>query len=345
MITQIGGRMQNDGQSTIYDTSKAAGVGSAAVSGVPNNPPKKSKKQRKVLSAIKKFNLFSKTDTASASHKSYKKIGIIAPFFTQNSFMERLRGIADVLGVQCYELVIYSVTTANDLEDYISSLVDLNRVDALIILSLNLKNESLELLRAARFPVCFVENEVDGFDCVAVQNLQGGHKAAMHLFNAGVKRPGFVGEKSALSYSIAATDDRLRGFKFFFANQGILIPDNHIWVSDFGEKAIDDGINQFLSQELLPDGVFCSSDLIAARFIHIAHERGVYIPDDIKVIGFDDIDIASYMELSSVSQSLDESGHLAAELVLERLNDPRKKPSTKFAAVKVIERGSTSRKF
>jgi len=86
-------------------------------------------------------------------------------------------------------------------------------VDALIILSLNLKNESLELLRAARFPVCFVENEVDGFDCVAVQNLQGGHKAAMHLFNAGVKRPGFVGEKSALSYSIAATDDRLRGKK------------------------------------------------------------------------------------------------------------------------------------
>ena len=83
----------------------------------------------------------------------------------------------------------------------------------------------------------------------------------------------------------------------------------------------------------------------AARFIHIAHERGLYIPDDIKVIGFDDIDIASYMELSSVSQSLDESGYLAADLVLKRLKDPRKKPSTKFAAVKVIERGSTSRKF
>ena len=336
--------MQNNGQGTIYNTPKMTGVSSASIFKLLNKPATESEnKRKKSFFNNKKINFFSKTDTAE--HKSYKKIGIIAPFFTQASFMERLRGIADVLGVQNYELVIYSVTTANDLEDYISSLVDLNRVDALIILSLNLKNESLELLRAARFPVCFVENEVDGFDCVAVQNLQGGHKAAMHLFNAGVKRPGFVGEKSALSYSIAATDDRLRGFKFFFANQGILIPDNHIWVSEFGEKAIDDGINQFLSQELLPDGVFCSSDLIAARFIHIAHERGLYIPDDIKVIGFDDIDIASYMELSSVSQSLDESGYLAADLVLKRLKDPRKKPSTKFAAVKVIERGSTSRKF
>ena len=340
--------MRNERQSAVLSAIKTAEETSVTISRMPRvKSERRLNRRRKGLDAVKELLHFprSKRHSRARTHSQYKKIGIITPFFTQSSFTERLRGIADVFAAENYELVLYSVTAADDLENYIRTLTASKRVDALIVLSLNLGEQSLTLLRSASFPVCFVENEVAGFDSVAVQNVQGGHNAARHLFNAGVHCPGFVGERSSLPYAVAATQERLRGFTFFFANQGILIPENHIFISEGGDEALNEGIRAFLSQERLPDGVFCASDAVAARFIHCAHEQGIYIPDDIKLVGFDNIDIAKYLELSSVSQNLDESGRLAANMVLSRLQDAQRGSYTAHIPLAVIERGSTARRF
>ena len=96
----------------------------------------------------------------------------------------------------------------------------------------------------------------------------------------------------------------------------------NILIGNFEEKLLDENINNFLQKKEFPDCVFCSSDLIAARFIHIARERGLKIPQDIKVLGFDNLDLSSYIGLSTVNQNLDMSGRVAAELILNRMKDP-----------------------
>ena len=328
--------------STIYDVARLAGVSSATVSRVLNEPDKVgADKRQKVMEAIKELNFVPKADAVANARKSYRKIGVIAPFFTQPSFMERLRGVAEMLAEQHYELVIYSVDSVEDLTSYVSNIVNTIRVDGLIFFCMMLEKTLLDMLRDVTFPVCFVEGDIEGFDCVNIHNLTGGQKAAEYLYEKGCRKPGFIGEKSGLSYAVGATEERFRGFNFYFANQGITIPPEHVWIGEFSEQKLDSGINGFLSQENLPDCVFCSSDLIAARFLHLAHEKGLRVPGDMKVLGFDNIDISGYIGLSTVSQNLDSSGRVAAELVLARMRNPARPAINLSIPLEIIERETT----
>ncbi len=329
-------------QSTIYDVAKMAGVSSATVSRVLNSPDMVAKEKReKVQEAINALNFVPKADAVANARASYKKIGVVAPFFTQPSFMERLRGVAQVLTSEHYELVIYSMDTEEDLENYVQMLVNTRRVDGLIMLCVKPEEKILTLLREAEFPVCFVECECEGFDSVLVQNLQGGQLAAEFLFSRGVKRPGFVGQYSSKEYTVSATEERFRGFSFYFANQGITIKKEHVWIGDFSEGTLDESLEKYLEQKDLPDAVFCSSDVIAARFIRVAQSKGIDVPEKIKVIGFDNIDVSEYLGLTSVSQSLEESGRVAARLVLERIAKKESAVVTARVPIEVIERETT----
>ena len=331
-------------QSTIYDVARLAGVSSATVSRFLNEPDRVAQEKRdRIQSAITELNFVPKADAVAKARSAYRKIGVVAPFFTQPSFMERLRGIAAVLSAEHYELVVYSIDTMEDLVNYVQMLVNTQRLDGLILLCVQLPADVLDLLRGASFPVCFVENEYEDFDCVVVHNLQGGQKAAQFLCEKGCKKPGFIGEKSMLEYAVNATEERLRGFKFYCANNGIVIPENHIWLGEFSEGSLDEGITKFLEQEDLPDGIFCSSDVIAARLIRIALTKGISVPKQIRVIGFDNIDIAEYIGLTSVNQNLEDSGRMAARLILMRIKDRERGSVVMKVPLSVIERETTGR--
>ncbi len=328
---------------TIYDVAQAAGVSVATVSRVMNEPSKVALEKRQVvLEAIERLNFVPKADAVINARKSYRKIGVVAPFFTQPSFMERLRGISSVLYSERYELVIDSIDTESDMENYVSSLVSANRVDGLIFMCIRLKEKVLRLLSKSGIPACFVEDKVEGFDCVIVKNLEGGMRAAEYLWELGCRNPGFIGEEADRGYAVGAMDDRLRGYRFAFADHGVVPDEGNFWIGQFKKGNIDNGIEKVLSQHPLPDCIFCSSDLIAARVMMRAQERGIRIPSQMKILGFDNIDIASYIELSSVNQKLDESGKLAARLLLERLADQEKTPPRmEYLDLEIVGRGST----
>ncbi len=327
---------------TIYDVAEKSGVSPATVSRVLNEPDKvAADKKSRVLEAIKELDFVPKAAAVVAARKLYKKICVVAPFFGQSSFMERLRGIESVLDNMRFEIVIYSIQNGEDLKSYIRTITTTNFTDGLILLSLRPDADSMELLRKARFPVCFVENFVDGFDNVVIQNDTGGWKAGEYLYAKGCRRPAFVGEKSDKSHNVPATDDRLRGFRSFFSEKNIDIPEERICVGEFMEGGFDGKINSFLDGGNLPDCVFCSSDLVAVKFVSMAVSKGIKIPEEMKVLGFDDIDISKYMGLSSVSQSLDESGKMAAECVLNRLRNGGKSNFSVMVPINVVERKTT----
>ena len=122
---------------TIYDVAKHAGVSITTVSRMLNTPDKVTSKTReKVLTAIDKLGFVPKAEARARALQHTGRIGVITPFFTAPSFVQRLRGIAEALSPQNYELVIYTVDSSNHLQGYLSSLPLTGNLDGLIILSL-----------------------------------------------------------------------------------------------------------------------------------------------------------------------------------------------------------------
>ncbi len=324
---------------TIYDVARLAGVSSATVSRVLNEPSKvQPEKRKRVVDAITRLNFTPKAQAVANSRQQYKKIGVIAPFFTQPSFMQRLRGVSEILSNEHYELVLYAISSSRELDEYVDMLVSSKRVDGLIVLSMSLKQEHVDNLRHALIPVCVVEADTPEFDSVLVDNYRGGRIAAEYLFRQGCRKPAFVGEETSGEYAVPATDLRLAGFKDFFAEQGIEIKERNIWVGRTAEEDIVKGGGAILKQKHRPDCIFASSDLIAIRLMQVAKKSGVSLSRDVLIFGFDDIDMAEYVNLTTVNQGLDESGKIASELLLERLRNPNREVRNVLLPLKLVVR-------
>ncbi|WP_320128398.1 LacI family DNA-binding transcriptional regulator [uncultured Sphaerochaeta sp.] len=329
-------------QPTIYDVAKLAKVSTATVSRVLNQPSKVNKEKKEtILSAIETLHFVPKADAVALARKKLRKIGVVAPFFTESSFMERLKGIASVLTEQHYELVIYAVQSDEDLQGYLDMLIVNNRVDGLILLCLSLKDSMIEKLRASTLPVCFVETDVQGFDSVVIDNSNGGSLAGRFLYENGYRTPGFVGEASRRTYAAPSTEERFAGYSSFFASKGISLEPQYVWMGDNIAQTSMAGILKILDRPDRPDCLFASSDTMAIRILKCAVQLGITVPDDLGVIGFDDIEMAEFVNLTTVNQSLEESGILAAETILWRLKEPDRPTKKNVIELTLHQRSST----
>ncbi|MDT4762261.1 LacI family DNA-binding transcriptional regulator [Sphaerochaeta sp. PS] len=329
-------------QPTIYDVAKLAGVSPATVSRAINSPSMVNPaKKEKIMQAIAELNFVPKAEAVAKARRQLMKIAVIAPFFTESSFMERLKGIASILSDHHYELVIYAVQSSEGLQDYVDLLVGSKRVDGLISLCMNLEESTIEKLRNSEVPVCFVETEVEGFDSVVIRNAEGGRLAASFLYENGYRTPGYIGEASLRSYAARSTEQRLDGFVSYYAGKGISLEARNIWLGENLPDVSNAGIMKMLNRPDRPDCIFASSDTLAIRTIKCAVQLGIIVPDDLGVVGFDDIEMAEFVNLTTINQSLEQSGVLAAEMILQRIKEPRRAPRKSLIDLKLIKRSST----
>jgi DNA-binding LacI/PurR family transcriptional regulator len=134
---------------------------------------------------------------------------------------------------------------------------------------------------------------------------------------------------------------RLVGFRETLAEAGVSLPDEYIKYFQLSREGIREKLRELFDLPEPPTGIFAPSDDLAIRVIHRAREIGIQTPRDISVVGFDDIDIAEHVDLTTISQSLFESGHMAVELLLARLADPGRPIQQIKIQVRLKERGTT----
>ncbi len=329
-------------QSTIYDVAKLAGVSPTTVSRAINSPSMVNKERRsRILYAIEELQFVPKAEAVAKARQHLMKIAVIAPFFTESSFMERLKGISSVLSDHHYELVIYSVQSSEGLQGYIDLMVGSKRVDGLISLCMNLDDSIIDKLRNSAIPVCFVETEVEGFDSVVIRNGKGGSMVAEFLYENGYRTPGYVGEASLRAYAARSTEQRLEGFSSYFATKGIEVERRNIWLGENLPDVSTAGIYRLLDRPDRPDCIFASSDTLAIRTIKCAVQLGITVPDELGVVGFDDIEMAEFVNLTTINQSLEDSGVQAAEMVLQRIKEPNRPARKSLIDLKLTKRSST----
>ncbi|ADN02445.1 transcriptional regulatory protein [Spirochaeta thermophila DSM 6192] len=327
---------------TIYDVARKAGVSISTVSRVVNSPSRvRPSTREKVRAAIAELGFEPAADAAARARKHLRRVGVLTPFFTEASFVQRIRGVSDVLGPENFEVIIYTVKSETHLEEYLELLSMGGRVDALVSLSLMMEGPLLERLIDLRVPVVSVESALPGCSSVLIDNREGGRLAASYLLSKGYRRFSFIGEFSRQRFTLDATEQRLEGFLSRLEEEGIPRTSVRVAMCEFEEHTIQDQVEEFVAHHAVGEAVFASSDIVAARLLSAARNRGIGVPGELAILGFDDLDMAGYLGLSTISQALDQSGMIAARILLSHLENSELPAQKVFLELSVVERSTT----
>lgn len=327
---------------TIYDVAEDAGVSIATVSRVLNTPEKVSKKNReKVLASIDKLEFVPKADARERARRETGRIGVITPFFTVPSFVQRLRGIASALVDAPYELTIYPVDSLDRLHGYYAMLPFTHRLDGLIVVSLPIEETEVRRLEKSKIPAVFIENRVPGFGSIEIDDWHGGKLAAQHFVAKGHTLCAFMGSTVIPDYALRPEDRRLEGYQNHLLENDIPLREKYIKLPSYPSRDRDVYIDELLDLDTPPTAVFCASDDLAKDVLKVARKKNIHCPDELAVIGFDDLDIAEYLDLTTIRQSLDQSGVFAVELLLAQMSNPTRSIQNINLQLELIERGTT----
>ncbi len=326
---------------TIYDVAATANVSIATVSRVINNLGKvKPETRTSVLEAIDSLGFIPKADARARAIRTQRRIGVITPFFTAPSFVQRLRGVAAALGPTPYELVIYTVTNSKHLSNYLDTLPLTGNLDGLIILSLELDDHYVQRLLDHHLETVLVEYPHALLSSVEIDNEDGGKQAAEYFYKKGYRRFAFVGDTSTAEYGIHPISLRLNGFRKELLHLGAKLADTQILIAPYDINKTRERAMAFLQNQELPLAIFAATDLQAISIIQAARQLDLRIPDDIAVMGFDDLDMAEYFNLTTIRQHLDESGEIAVEMLLSRLANPGRTIQMSKLPLEIIERAT-----
>ena len=298
---------------TILDVAERAGVGISTVSRVLNDSPQVSVATRqRVLDAIRELDFRPSNLARGLSRGTTNTIGLVVPFFTEPSFVERLRGVVSVLSATEWEIVLYGVENQGQRDQRIADMTRPHHAAAYLLVSLPISAGERSRIVQSETPVVVVDACVDGLQSYFVRNEQGGYLATRHLLELGHQRIAIVGGGAGAPFGYAPERERRDGYRRAMAEAGLQSieiideapPDDPHHIDRLGEA--------LFAGDVLPTAIFATSDKEALGVLEIARSRGLDVPGDLSVLGFDNIDLAAHTGLSTVDQSLFESGRSAA---------------------------------
>ena len=334
---------------TINDVAKKAGVAISTVSNIVNGKGNVSPHTtQKVMQVIEELGY--EVDQVARNMKGAhsKMIGIVITNFSRVFFAPVLRYCREIADAQGYNLLCIESNDDFGLERQYINLMRNNHFDAIILDTVaefddekyfdhlrNLTNRSKQIA------VVCIERDLTGYgiDSVDVDNYAGAQKAMDHLASLGCKR--ILHITGPVNSWVA--EWRARGYSDYI-NQ---IPDMEqtIVFGDFSPKSGYDAVRKLLMNNLEQpfDAIFASNDQMAVGAIKALHEHGIAIPDQVKVVGFDNTFVASLINpsLTSIHISRSQIGMHAMRMVLERINDPDKIARKHTVGTQLVVREST----
>jgi len=328
---------------TIYDVAKLSGVSISTISRVLNAPDKvNSETHKRVMNAIDKLGFVPRAEARARALQNTDRIGVLTPFFTAPSFVQRLRGVASALSKANYELVIYPVDSMDHLQGYISSIPLMRNIDGLIIMSLSLSDQDALRLSNNYMETVLIEYSHAQLNSILIDDQHGGRLAAEHLINKGHKTFAFLGDiEPPERFAIHPVKSRLIGFSQTLQEAGLSLPKTYIRSVPYTQKESRQAVQELLSLPKPPTAIFAASDIQALSVMKVARQLNIKIPNDLAIVGFDDIDVAEHVDLTTICQHLDESGRLAAEILLSRIDESSRPLQHIKLPLKLVERMTT----
>ena len=326
---------------TIRDVARHAGVSVATVSRVLNDVPVVRPEMReRVREAIANLGYRPSSTARSLSLGRSQAIGVVAPFFTTPSVVERLRGVSQRAGLHGYGLMLFDVETPQQRAGAFRDFARPGRVDGLLVISLPLLDSEVAGLERDRLPVVMVDIGHPAVPHVVIDDARGGALATEHLLARGHRRIGFVGDRPDGEFGFTSSEERRRGVRRALRRAGIRADPELEARGRHGREEARAMARALLEREDRPTAIFAASDTQALGVLEAAHALGLRVPEDVAVIGFDDIEVAAPLGLSTVRQPLRQSGAYGADMLLAAIAGAPPRP-TRLDALAVIARRTT----
>jgi DNA-binding LacI/PurR family transcriptional regulator len=326
---------------TIRDVAAHARVSVTTVSRVLNDSALVTAGTRaRVLDVIDELSFRRSTTARNLSLGRSQAIGVIAPFFTTPSVVERLRGVVAGLARRGYDLLLFDVETPEHRTDALRDFARRDRVDGLLVISLPLPDRELKSLLHAELPLVLIDVVHPRLPHLTIDDVRGGRLATEHLLAKGHRRIGFLGDMPKNPFGFTSSARRRDGYRLALRDAGVeLMPE----LEHLGVHGLDEA--RALAAKLLriddpPTAVFAASDIQAIGVLQTAETLGLRVPADLAVIGFDDIDVAGIVGLTTIRPPLWDSGSHGAEILLAAI-EGRAAPVESLKPLTVIERRTT----
>jgi LacI family transcriptional regulator len=326
---------------TIARVAEEAGVGVGTVSRVLNGSPAVSAAtRRRVLDAIATLDYEPSPVARALSTGRTNAIAVVAPFFTQPSVIERLRGVSHTLANEGYQLILHDVERADQRRDLFRSLAARGNIDGLLAISLAPTDREARRMLRAGVAVVLVDRQHPTLPCITIDDMDGGRMAAEYLLALGHRAIAFLGDEEANLFGFDSSARRREGFEAALGAAGIQPPPEWVLRRPHGRDAARVAAAELLAREPRPTAVFASSDVQAIGVLEAAQAAGVPVPEELSVIGFDNVEAAGFTGLTTVAQPLEEIGRLGADLLLRAVSG-EEVPSRRMP-LEIVARGSTA---
>ncbi|WP_110514285.1 LacI family DNA-binding transcriptional regulator [Herpetosiphon llansteffanensis] len=329
---------------TIKDVAKRAGVGIATVSRVLNESPNVLPETRaRVLAVIDELGYRPNHAARQLVTAKTNAIAIILPFLTRPFFIEVLRGIESVVANSDYQLIIFNVDSPEQRTRYFNTLPFLGRTDGLLIVSLPLAPPEIKRLQAANLPAVMIDTQASNLPSVVVDNVGGAFKAVEHLISQGHQRIGFISGQLEPDLGFTVNRDRQRGYEAALTAHHLPVQAEYLRAGfdrrDWGHQAA----LELLDLAEPPSAIFAANDDLAFGVIDALRERGLKAGEDLAVVGYDDLEMAQLIGLTTIHQPMEQMGRKGAEVLLAALNEGTRRPTLHTLAVSLIERASSAK--
>lgn len=329
--------------STIYDVAKRSGYSIGTVSKVLNNYPNISEEtKRKVRVVVEELGYIPDSSARTLAIKKSNMIGVVFsealnmgmahPFFS-----EVIEGFKKQVELYHYDLLFVS-RNINSNQNYHDHLKH-RGVDGVVVINSLSEDEEIKMFNDSNLPAVFIDIHIENANVVYSDNSSGCGLAIDYLYSLGHRK---IANIAGASESFTGAQ-RIRGFEKAIRKYGLSIPKNYI--VDGGYFSFEGGRTAMLKLLALPDrptAVFVAGDEMAIAAIKVCKEMGVRIPEDISIIGFDDISLAKHIEpsLTTIRQDKDRLGRQAATLLLNEINELSKEQHTSILPVRLEKRNS-----
>lgn len=310
---------------TIYDVAKKAGVGIGTVSRAINDSPNiNSATKERIRKIADELNYKPHSLAQSLARKKTFTIAAVVPFFTNYFFIELFKNIQVALAHHGFDLILYNVDQKYQWQHTLDRVLSDRRADGVLIVSIGIDDEYAEKFADAKFPLVLVDNRHSQVDSIVIANRQAAKEATEHLIKLGHKRVGMINGHLSSFPAIM----RMQGYKEALIENGLAIDDEILIICDarVGEHGFNEASGYKAMQRMLnlgkkmPGAIFVASDVQALGVMRAAKERGIKIPDDLAIVGFDDIEFSKFVGLTTMRQPFGDMGRMGVERLVELIS-------------------------
>ncbi|MGL5635084.1 MAG: LacI family DNA-binding transcriptional regulator [Sarcina sp.] len=307
---------------SIKDVAREAGVSIATVSRVLNDIDVVNEEtKKKVQEAIKKLGYRPNIVARSLKTQRTRTIGIIVPDISSQVYPEIVRGAEDVANIYKYNVMLCNSDCDGEKEKEYLRVLKEKMVDGVLYMSSSLEEDTLNLINELDIKTILVEtiNKDNALPSVSIDNIGAAYESTKYLLEKGRKNIGFIGisenEKNAWGM-------RYKGYEKALLENGKEVKVSSCFFDTLKIKSGKKGVEAILSKDSKIDGIVCASDEVAMGAINALRERGIKVPEDISVIGFNGIDMARnfYPTITTIEQPMYDMGSVAMRMLIKLLN-------------------------